>query len=95
MITAYKHESINSNEIIETKVDHSASWINVVEPEREEIEELMEFYNIPEDFIRDPLDSEESARIEYDEDTGYSLLLSTYLLSTLQTVAYFRLLLFH
>lgn len=46
MITAYKHESINSNEIIETKVDHSASWINVVEPEREEIEELMEFYNI-------------------------------------------------
>ena len=75
MITAYKHESINSNEIIETKVDHSASWINVVEPEREEIEELMEFYNIPEDFIRDPLDSEESARIEYDEDTGYSLII--------------------
>lgn len=75
MITAYKHASSNSNEIIETTVDHSASWINVVEPEREEIENLMEFYNIPEDFIRDPLDSEESARIEYDEDTGYSLII--------------------
>lgn len=75
MITAYKHASSNSNEIMETKVDHSASWINVVEPEREEIEKLIEFYNIPEDFIRDPLDSEESARIEYDEDTGYSLII--------------------
>jgi magnesium transporter len=35
----------------------------------------MEQYNIPEDFIRDPLDSEESSRIEYDEDTGYSLII--------------------
>ncbi|MBV2141767.1 magnesium transporter CorA family protein, partial [Staphylococcus aureus] len=55
--------------------DHTASWINVVEPDREEIENLMEQYNIPEDFIRDPLDSEESSRIEYDEDTGYSLII--------------------
>ncbi|MCD0603721.1 magnesium transporter CorA family protein, partial [Staphylococcus aureus] len=47
----------------------------VVEPDREEIENLMEQYNIPEDFIRDPLDSEESSRIEYDEDTGYSLII--------------------
>ncbi|HDJ6705569.1 TPA: magnesium transporter CorA family protein, partial [Staphylococcus aureus] len=54
---------------------HTASWINVVEPDREEIENLMEQYNIPEDFIRDPLDSEESSRIEYDEDTGYSLII--------------------
>ncbi|HCY0173716.1 TPA: magnesium transporter CorA family protein, partial [Staphylococcus aureus] len=56
-------------------LDHTASWINVVEPDREEIENLMEQYNIPEDFIRDPLDSEESSRIEYDEDTGYSLII--------------------
>ena len=75
MITAYKHASNDSLEIIETNVDHSASWINVVEPDREEIENLMGYYNIPEDFIRDPLDSEESARIEYDEDTGYSLII--------------------
>ncbi|HIH0727873.1 magnesium transporter CorA family protein [Staphylococcus aureus] len=61
--------------IIKTPLDHTASWINVVEPDREEIENLMEQYNIPEDFIRDPLDSEESSRIEYDEDTGYSLII--------------------
>ena len=54
-------------------LDHSASWINVVEPDREEIEQLIETYNLPEDFIRDPLDADESARIEYDDDTGYSL----------------------
>ncbi|HDM1510314.1 magnesium transporter CorA family protein [Staphylococcus aureus] len=61
--------------MIKTPLDHTASWINVVEPDREEIENLMEQYNIPEDFIRDPLDSEESSRIEYDEDTGYSLII--------------------
>ena len=75
MITAYKHALHHPSQIIETEINHSASWINVVEPDREEIEGLMEFYNIPEDFIRDPLDSEESARIEYDEDTGYSLII--------------------
>ena len=54
MITAYKHALHHPSQIIETEINHSASWINVVEPDREEIEGLMEFYNIPEDFIRDP-----------------------------------------
>ncbi|MBL3399217.1 magnesium transporter CorA family protein [Staphylococcus pasteuri] len=75
MITAYKHSNQINNKIIETTLDQQALWINVVEPDREEIEHLMEYYNLPEDFIRDPLDSEESARIEYDEDTGYSLII--------------------
>ncbi|MCI2947838.1 magnesium transporter CorA family protein [Staphylococcus caledonicus] len=73
MLTAYKYSA--TNEIVETTLDHSASWINVVEPEREEVEELIEKFNLPEDFIRDPLDADESARIEYDEDTGYSLII--------------------
>ncbi|MBY6178443.1 magnesium transporter CorA family protein [Staphylococcaceae bacterium DP2N0-1] len=75
MITAYKHSNQINNEIIETPIDQQALWINVVEPDREEIEYLMDHYHLPEDFIRDPLDSEESARIEYDEDTGYSLII--------------------
>ena len=73
MLTAYKHST--TNEIVETNINQSASWINVVEPDREEIEHLIEQYNLPEDFIRDPLDADESARIEYDEDTGYSLII--------------------
>ncbi|HCY5971709.1 TPA: magnesium transporter CorA family protein [Staphylococcus aureus] len=75
MITSFRHSEDTDKHIIKTPLDHTASWINVVEPDREEIENLMEQYNIPEDFIRDPLDSEESSRIEYDEDTGYSLII--------------------
>lgn len=75
MITSFRHSEDIDKHIIKTPLDHTASWINVVEPDREEIENLMEQYNIPEDFIRDPLDSEESSRIECDEDTGYSLII--------------------
>ncbi|MCC5245071.1 magnesium transporter CorA family protein [Staphylococcus aureus] len=75
MITSFRHSEDIDKHIIKTPLDHTASWINVVEPDREEIENLMEQYNIPEDFIRDPLESEESSRIEYDEDTGYSLII--------------------
>lgn len=75
MITSFRHSEDIDKHIIKTPLDHTASWINVVEPDREEIENLMKQYNIPEDFIRDPLDSEESSRIEYDEDTGYSLII--------------------
>ncbi|MEW8965333.1 magnesium transporter CorA family protein [Staphylococcus arlettae] len=73
MINAYKHDS--SQAITRSALDTSTSWINVIDPEREEIELLMSQFHIPEDFIRDPLDSEESARIEYDEDSGYSLII--------------------
>ncbi|SQE71001.1 Magnesium and cobalt transport protein corA [Staphylococcus lugdunensis] len=73
MIAAYKH--LTQNEIVETDLDHAPSWINVVEPDRDEADALIERYQIPEDFIRDPLDAEESARIEYDEDSGYSLII--------------------
>lgn len=75
MITSFRHSEDIDKHIIKTPLNHTASWINVVEPDREEIENLTEQYNIPEDFIRDPLDSEESSRIEYDEDTGYSLII--------------------
>ncbi|MBF7021317.1 magnesium transporter CorA family protein [Staphylococcus kloosii] len=73
MITAYKHN--HNQEIMESPVDSTASWINIVEPDREEIETIMSQYNIPEDFIKDPLDSEESSRIEYDDESGYSLII--------------------
>ena len=44
MLTAYKHST--TNEIVETNINQSASWINVVEPDREEIEHLIEQYNL-------------------------------------------------
>ena len=73
MITAYKHTQ--TQEIITSTLDHDASWINFVDPNWEEIEHLIDLYHLPEDFIRDPLDTEESSRVEYDEETGYSLII--------------------
>lgn len=73
MISAYKHSQ--THEIVESPLDQSASWINVVDPNWEEIDSLINLYGIPEDFVRDPLDAEESARVEYDEDTSYSLII--------------------
>ncbi|PTE41998.1 magnesium transporter CorA [Staphylococcus equorum] len=73
MISAYKHTQ--TREIVESPLDQSASWINVVDPNWEEIESLINLYGIPDDFVRDPLDTEESARVEYDEDTRYSLII--------------------
>ncbi|ANK39160.1 magnesium transporter CorA [Staphylococcus equorum] len=73
MISAYKHSQ--THEIVESPLDQSASWINVVDPNWEEIDSLINLYGIPEDFVRDPLDTEESARVEYDEDTRYSLII--------------------
>ncbi|XVL42897.1 magnesium transporter CorA family protein [Staphylococcus equorum] len=73
MISAYKHSQ--THEIVESPLDQSTSWINVVDPNWEEIDSLINLYGIPEDFVRDPLDAEESARVEYDEDTSYSLII--------------------
>lgn len=73
MITAYKHSQ--TDKVIESELDHTASWVNVVDPNWEEIEMLIDRYDVPEDFIRDPLDREESARVEYDEDSHYSLII--------------------
>ncbi|WP_251517611.1 MULTISPECIES: magnesium transporter CorA family protein [Staphylococcus] len=73
MIRPFKHSE--THEVIECPLDNRPTWINVVDPTLDEIETLMTSYDIPEDFIRDPLDSEESARVEYDEDTGYSLII--------------------
>ena len=90
MLTAYKHST--NNDIVETTLDHSASWINVVEPDREEIEQLLETYNLPEDVIRDPLDADESARIEYDDDTGYSfIIIDLPIVSSTIVVSYYSL----
>ena len=76
MLTAYKHST--NNDIVETTLDHSASWINVVEPDREEIEQLIETYNLPEDFIRDPLDAMRAHVLSMMMTQAIPLSLSTY-----------------
>ncbi|WP_163652471.1 magnesium transporter CorA family protein [Listeria sp. PSOL-1] len=54
------------------------SWINIVAPTAEEINQLAAEYNIPLEFLEDPLDKDESARIERDDDTDSVLIISDF-----------------
>lgn len=43
-------------------------WVNVVAPSEEEIQRISKRLNIPEDFIKDPLDDEERSRLEKEDN---------------------------
>lgn len=71
MITIYR--SSNSGlEVIEEAVNNS--WINVIDPTTDEIEQLTEM-GIPQDFITYPLDLDERARSEREDDGSMLILL--------------------
>lgn len=76
MITTY----INSEEgtIIKSDRFMMNNWVNIIQPSREEMEEVAAHFNIPIEFLEDPLDPEESARIEYDEDTNSTLIINDF-----------------
>ncbi|ANE45261.1 magnesium transporter CorA [Paenibacillus swuensis] len=50
-------------------------WINMTAPSTEELAQVSQFCNIPMEFLRDPLDLEETARIQYDEETNCTLII--------------------
>ncbi|QLK86732.1 magnesium transporter CorA family protein [Staphylococcus sp. 17KM0847] len=74
MITAYKNDETLA--IVSTNNWSEAQWLNVVKPTQEEAQALIEYYGFPKDFLEDALDREESSRIEYDEESDYSLIIS-------------------
>jgi len=45
----------------------SGAWINLVNPTPREIEEVVSWFHIPSDFLTDPLDVDERARVEREE----------------------------
>ncbi|GLX70802.1 magnesium transporter CorA family protein [Paenibacillus glycanilyticus] len=54
------------------------SWIHITAPSKEELREVSHRCNIPMEFLEDPLDLEESARIEYDEETKCTLIINDF-----------------
>ncbi|MCU0632881.1 MAG: magnesium transporter CorA family protein [Methanolinea sp.] len=64
MITIYKGGTEGLERITTYE---SGAWVNVVSPTPREIEELVSWFNIPSDFLTDPLDADERARIEREE----------------------------
>ena len=79
--------NIYISEDVKTKTDRTVSkirktdkicddcWINLFAPTDEEIEMLVEKYDVPEEFLRNPLDDEERPRIDTDEDTDSLLMI--------------------
>ena len=49
------------------------SWVNIIHPSADEINMIMNKFDIPRDFLTDPLDMDEVARLEVDDD-NYILL---------------------
>lgn len=67
MIKIYNSD-LKTNMFEEVKEYKKGVWINMVSPSEEEIKEVCSNLKIQEDFIRYSLDSEEKARIDYEED---------------------------
>jgi len=72
MITIYRSRVGNSLEV--TGKYESGAWVNVVNPSPAEITELAARFTIPQDFLTDPLDVDERARIEREEGNTLILL---------------------
>lgn len=67
MIKIY-NTNIETNEFSEINEFKKGSWINLVNPSQQEINEVCEKLKIQEDFIKYSLDEEEKSRIEIEED---------------------------
>lgn len=67
MIKIYNTD-MQTNKTEESQEYKKGSWINMIAPSDEEIKKVCTKLKINEDFIRYPLDYEEKARIDYEED---------------------------
>lgn len=60
--------NMETNKLEETETYQKGSWINLISPTEEEIREVCTNIKVEEDFLRYPLDYEEKARIDQEED---------------------------
>lgn len=67
MLTIYKWDNGGLKESPEFA---SSCWINLVEPTTTELERVLNFSNVPRDFLTDPLDADERPRFDYDDDSN-------------------------
>lgn len=72
MIKMYRTDML-TNKTSKTTEFEKGTWINMVAPTEQEIRLVCENLKIQEDFIRDSLDFEERARIDYEEDDNTTL----------------------
>lgn len=68
MIKIY-NTSETTNKLEEVKEYKKGAWINLVSPSEEEIQEVCNAIDVDEEFVRYPLDFEEKARIDQEDDS--------------------------
>lgn len=66
MVNYYKTVNTRIEEINEYE---PGCWVNCVAPEDDEVQYLLDFFNIPPELLRSALDEEESAHIDNEDDT--------------------------
>lgn len=67
MIKIY-NTNLKTNKLEETKEIQKGAWINLTNPSDNEIKKICSQVNLEEDFIRYPLDIEEQARIDIEDE---------------------------
>ena len=72
MIKIYNTD-LETNKTEETREIKKGNWINMIAPTEDEIKKVCKSLQIQEDFIRYPLDYEEKARIDLEEDDNTTL----------------------
>jgi magnesium transporter len=69
MIEIYRTIEKKLTKVEDEKIDRKDSWIYIVSPSPDEIETITNKFSIPRDFIEDPLDINETPRIEKEDET--------------------------
>ena len=64
MVTIYKKDK---NELKEINKFEKDSWINLSNPTKDEIDETINKFNLPEDFITDSIDADEKSRVDLED----------------------------
>lgn len=71
MLTIYK---TTADGLIQTSAFEEGCWVNLTDPTKDELERITTKLNVPLDFLTDPLDIEERARVEIDEQVALVVL---------------------
>ncbi|MCR5347107.1 MAG: magnesium transporter CorA family protein [Fretibacterium sp.] len=75
VLRTHMHQKNAGHEELSLDALRRGSWINMIMPTRQELEDVARITSVPLDFLSAALDVEESSRIdieEMDEDTGYT-----------------------
>ncbi len=67
MMTVYKWEN---GGLKETSEFAPSCWVNLVEPSTTELEAVLSHFNVPRDFLTDPLDAGERPRFDWEDEAS-------------------------